>query len=132
MWNITGTFLVRWIFMLQLQWAAPLNYVTQVSKFFVVMINEFFPHPTNIAWLKLFFFFTHGPIFVKMSIDYFFTILILFKSCFNKFVSSICNFKNNNWFTKSIINTNKLVSKTRKNAIFILFWIRSFITFNTF
>ena len=39
--------------------------------------------------------------------------------------------RNNNQFTKFIINTNKLASKTTRNVILILFWLRTFRTFNT-
>ena len=73
-----------WRFMLQLQWGAPLNFsVTwQWSLiFFIVIINEFFTNPESVTILKLFFFFTHGQIFVKVFVCYFFAVLILFKAC---------------------------------------------------
>ena len=52
-----------------------------------------------------------------------FYIFILVKNCFNKFISSIFSLiaKNNNRFTKFVINTNKPISKTTGNVILILF-----------
>ena len=61
-------------------------------------------------------------------IHYSFTILIFFKNCFNKFISSIFTSKNNYWLGKFIINTNKPVSKTTRNVILIHFWVRTFIS----
>ena len=97
------------------------SYMTMISNFFIVIINEFFTYSTRVTWFKLFFFFTHDQIFVKVFFHYFFTILILFKNCFNKFTSSIFTSKNSYWLGKFIINTNKLVSKTTRNVILIFF-----------
>ena len=94
--------------------------VAMISNFFIIIINDFTNH-ASVTRLKLFFFFTHDQIFVKVFFHYFFTILILFKNCFNKFVSSIFTSKNNYWLSKFIINTNKLVSKTTRNVILIFF-----------
>ena len=117
--------------MLQLQWAVSLNF--PVMWLFHRHHKWVFPYPTTVTWLKLFFFFfTHDQISVKMFIHYFFTILIFFKNCFNKFISNILTSKNNNWFTKFIINTNKFVSKTTRNVIVIFFWVKTFIIFNAF
>ena len=95
--------------------------------FFIVIINEFFKNPKRVNWLKIFFFFSHNQFFVKMS---FFAILILFNNYFNKIISSIFTSKTTNWFTEFIIKTSKLVSKPTRNVILILFWVRTFITFN--
>ena len=59
-----------WRFMLQLQWDVPLNFsVTwQWSNFFIIIINEFLTNPESVTILKLFFFFTHGQIFVKVFV----------------------------------------------------------------
>ena len=113
------------------------SYVTMISIFFIIIINEFLTNPANVTWLKflffffIFFFFTYDQIFVKMFFHYFFTVIILLINCFKKFISSIFNSKNNYWFDKFIINTNELVSKTTRNMILIFFWVRTFITFNT-
>ena len=94
----------------------PTTYVTLISNFFIV--NEFFAYPTNVTSLKLFvFFFSHDKSFVKVFFYYFFSVVILFKNCFNKFRSSIFTSKNNYWVGKFIINSNKLVSKTTRNVI---------------
>ena len=63
---------------------------------------------------------------------YFFKVLILFKNCFNKSIRSLFTSINNNWITKFIINRNKLVRKTAKNAILIFFCVKAFIAFNAF
>ena len=97
------------------------SYVTMIPNFFTVIINEFFTNLTTFTWLALLFFFTHDQILVKMFIHYFFTILTLCKKRFNKFISIIFTSKNNNQLTKSIINTNKLVTKTTRNVIVIFF-----------
>ena len=108
------------------------SYVTMISNFFIIIINEFFTNPASVTRLELFFFlFTHDQFFVKMFIHYLFTILILFKNCFNKLINSILTSKNNYCLSKFIINTNKFVSKTTMNVILIFFWVRTFITFNT-
>ena len=109
------------------------SYVTMSPDFFIVIFNEIFNYLTRVTWLRLFFlFFTQDQIFVKVFIHYSFTILTLFKNCFNKFISSIFISKSNYWLGKFIINTNKFVNKTTWNVIFILFWVRSLISFNAF
>ena len=133
LWNIKGTFLVNWRFMFQPQWAAPLNFpVTWPWPYTFSSSSSisFFTNPANVTRLKLFFFFTHDQIFVKVLFHYFFTILILFKNHFNEFISSIFTSRKNYWVSKFIINTNKLVSKTTKNVILIFLWVKTFITFN--
>ena len=95
--------------------------VTMILYFFIVIINYFFTCPASITRLKFFFFFTHDQIFVEVFLNYFFTVFKLFKNRFSKFISSIFTSKNNNWLTKFIINTNKLVSKTSGNVILIFF-----------
>ena len=108
------------------------SYVTIISNFFIVIINEFFTNPASATWLKLFFFFfTHDQILVKVFFHYFFTILILFKNFSNKFISSIFTSKNSNWFTRFIINTNNLVSKTGRNVTLIFVWVEPFINFSS-
>ena len=97
------------------------SYIIMISYFFVVIINEFFTNPTSITRSKWFFFFNHDQIFVEEFSHYFFTVFKIFKDRFNKFISSICNSKNNNWLTKFIININNLVSKTAGNVILIFF-----------
>ena len=77
------------------------------------------------------FFFSHNQIFVKMFFHYFFTVFILFKNCFNKSISSISTSINNNCFTKFIISTNKLITKTARNVIFTFFCVKTVIAFNT-
>ena len=134
MWNITGTFLVNWRFMLQFQWAAPLNFpvMWQWSLAFYHHHHWVFTYPAHVTRLKLFFFFfSHDQILVKKFFHYFFTVFILFKNCFNKFRSCIFTSKNNYWFTKFIINTNKFVSKTTRNIILVFFCVRTFLTLNT-
>ena len=106
--------------------------VTMILYFFIVIINYFFTCPAGITRLKFFFFFTHDQIFVEVFLNYFFTVFKLFKNRFSKFISSIFTSKNNNWLTKFIFNTNKLVSKITKDVILIFFLIRNLITFNTF
>ena len=130
--NITGTFLFVTTSM-----SCPLppkfcSYVTMISNFFIIIINEFFTNPTIVTWLELFFFFTHDQIFMEVFIYYFFAKLIIFKNCFKKFIISIFTSKNNYWLGKFIISTNELVSKTTRNVVLILFWVRIFITFNAF
>ena len=95
-------------------------YVTMISNFFIV--DEFFIYPANVTWLKIFLvFFSDDQIFVEMFFHYFFIVFIGFIDCFNKFRSSIFTSVKNHWFTKSIINTNKFVSKTTRNVILIFF-----------
>ena len=108
------------------------TYVRRIPYFFIVIINESFAYPTNVAWLKLFFFFTHDQIFIKMFFHYFLTVFILLKNRFYKFISNIVTSKNNYWLGKFIINTNKFLRKTARNVILIFFWVKDFITFNTF
>ena len=108
------------------------SYVTMISDFFIVIIITFFTNPANVIWLESFFlFFIHDQKFLKVFFLLFFTVLILLKNCFNKFISSIFTPKNNNWLTKPIINTNNFVSKTARNVLLILFCVRTFINFNT-
>ena len=57
------------------------SHLTMISNFFIVIINEFLTNPESVTILKLFFFFTHGQIFVKVFVCYFFAVLILFKAC---------------------------------------------------
>ena len=125
LWNITGTFLVNWRFCVTtpVSFASRFSsYVTMIFYFFIVIINEFFTNPASVSWLKLFFFFfSLDQTFGKVFFHYFFTEFILLKDCFNKFVSSIFTSKNNNRFTKFIINTNRFVSKTTRNVILIFF-----------
>ena len=105
------------------------SYLTMVSYFFI--FRKFFTNPTRVTWLRLFFFISHDQIFNEMFFHYFFTVFILFKNCFNKFISSIFTSVKNTWLTKFLINTNKFVSKTTTNVILIFFWARIFITFST-
>ena len=90
----------------------------------------FFTNPRSVTWLILVFFFSYGQIYVKVFFHYFFTVLILFKNCFNKFISSVFTPKNSNRLTKSIISTNNFVSKTTRNMAMVFFWVRTFINFN--
>ena len=109
------------------------SYVTMMSNFFIVMINNFFTNPTTATWLKLLLlFFTHDQIFIKVFFCYFFTILIIHKNSFNKLISCIFTSRNNNWLTKYIININNFVSKTTRNVILIFFCVRTFINFSAF
>ena len=96
------------------------SYMT-MTHFFIITTSEFFTNPANVTQLELFFFFTQDQIFDKMFIDYFFTILIFFKSYFNKFIDSIFTSKNIYWLGKLIISTNKCVRKTTRNLILIFF-----------
>ena len=120
MWNITGTHVTT-----PMSCASKFSsYVTMISYFFIVIINEFFSNPANFNWLKLFIVFsTHNHIFGKVFFHYFFTVLVLFKNCFNKFIISIFTSKIKYWLDKFIINTNKFVSKTTRNVILIFFWV---------
>ena len=117
-------------FMLQVQWAAALNFPVkwQWSLTFlslmsfsciqnVLLDRNCSSSSVMITFLLKCFYIT----FLKYS---------LFKNCFNKFISSIFTSVKNNWFTKSIINKNNFVSKTTRNVILIFFWARTFITFN--
>ena len=121
--------------MLQLQWAAPLfpSYVTMISNFFLIMINNFFTNPITVTLLKqMFFLFTHDQIVLKVFFHYCFAVIILFKNCFNKFISCIFASISKNWLSKSIINTNNFVRKTTRNMIMIFFFcVRTFINFST-
>ena len=109
------------------------SHMTMISYFFVIIVNKFFTNSTPVTLLKqMFFFFTHDQIFVKVFVHYSFAILIFFKNCFNKFISSIFTSTNNNWLSKSIINANNFVSKTTRNVILIFFCLRTFIAFNSF
>ena len=103
-------------------------YVTMISNFFIV--NEFFSYPTHVTRLKSFFFFNHDKIFLEMFFHYFlqywYSTNNTIKNCFNEFKSIPLTFENKNWFTKFIINTNKFVSKTTRNAILIFFLSKSF------
>ena len=96
------------------------SYVTMISYFFIVKINEFFTSPTGITQLKLFFFFP-DQIIAKVFFHYFFTVFKLFKNRFNKFISSISTSKKNYWLRDFIINRNKFVIKTTNNVILIFF-----------
>ena len=95
------------------------SYKTMISYFFVVIINEFFTNPASL--LDWFFFFTHDQIFVKVFFHYFFTILILFKNCFNKFVSSIFASKDNYLLSKFIINTKQVCKQNNKKRYLDIF-----------
>ena len=97
------------------------SYVTMISNFLIVIINKFFTNPTSVTLLKLIFFFSYDQIFVEMFFHYFFAVLIILKNCFNKFISCIFAYKNNNWLTKLIIDVNNFVSKTTRNVILIFF-----------
>ena len=135
MWNITKNFSLNWRFMLQLQWAAPLNLpvMWQWSLTFSSLLSMSFLHIQQMLldW-NCSSFFTHDQIFVKMFFHYFFTIPILYENFFSKLISSFSTSINNYWLDKSIINTKKLVSKTARNVILILFLVRTFITLSTF
>ena len=98
------------------------SYVTKVSNFFIIIIKRSFTNPASVSWLKLFFFFTHDQIFVKVFFHYLFAVIVVFKNCFNKFISNIFTSKNNNRFTKSIINTNNFVRKNATGVILIFFF----------
>ena len=129
MWNITKLFSLNWRFMLQLQWAAPLNFsvMWQWSLTFSSSLSMSFSHIQQMLldW-NCSSFFTHDQIFVKMFFHYFLTIQILYENFFNKLISSLFTSINNYWLDKSIINTKKLVSKTTRNVILILFWVSPF------
>ena len=108
------------------------SHMTMISNFFIVIINEFYKNSANVTQLKLFFFFfTHGQFFVKVFFHYFLKVFKLFKNRLNKLIRRIFASKNNNRFTKFIINTNKLVSKTTRNVILLFifpcnyFWMSS-------
>ena len=105
------------------------SYVTMISNFFIVIINEFFTNPASVTRLKLFFYFTHDQIFVKSFFHYFFTVFKLFKNCFNKFISSIFTSKSNYWLSKFIINTKIFLSKTTRKKILISFLSRTLHNF---
>ena len=104
-------------------------YMTMISYLFIII--QFFKYPACVTWSKIFFFF---PVMIKFSLffDCFFTVFILFKNCFYKSISTIFTSTNNNWFTKFIINTTKLVRKSARNVILIFFYVKTFIDFNTF
>ena len=53
----------------------------------------------------------------------FFTIIIFFKNCFNKSINCIFFSVKNNLFTKFIINTNNVISKTARNMILVFFCV---------
>ena len=120
-------FLVNWNFVTTPMSCASKfsSYVTMVSYFFIVIFNEFFAYPTGVTWRKLFFFvFSHDQIFVEMFFSsLFFTVFILFKNCFNQFISSIFTFKNNNWCTKTTA-----IAKLQGMWSWYFFWARTFIT----
>ena len=100
------------------------SYVTIISNFSIVIINNFCTYITTVTLLKKkLLFFIHYEIFIKMFFHYFSTIFILFKNCSNKFISCIFISINNNQLTKFIINTNNFISKTTRNVILIFFRI---------
>ena len=105
------------------------SYGTTISNYFIVIINDLFTNPASVTWLKLFFFFTHDQIFIKVFFHYFFTILILIKNCFNKFISSTFGSKSNYWLGKCIIDTDKIESKTARNVILKFFLSKNFHNF---
>ena len=133
MWNITGAFLVNWKFNLQFQWAAPLNLpVTwQWSLTFSSSLSINFLQIQQLFVKKMFFFYTHGQIFVKVLVHYFSAVLVLLKNCFNKFISCIFSSINSKSLSKPYINTNNFVSKTTRSVILIFFCVTTFIAFNT-
>ena len=109
------------------------SYVTMISYFFIVIINKFFTNPVFKCYLieNHFLLLHYDQIFVKVFFLYFFTVFVLPKYRFNKFISIIFISKNKNRLTKSIINTNIFVSKTTRNVILILFWVEPFINFSS-
>ena len=122
--------------MLQLQWAEPLTFLVmwQWSLTFSSSLLMSFSQIQQVLldWIILLLFHLwSSQIFVKMFIHFFFTILINFKNCFNKFINSIFTSKKNYLLDKFIITTKKFVSKTTRNVILIFFWERTFTTFNT-
>ena len=112
--------------MLQLQWAAPLTFLVmwQWSLTFSSSLLMSFSQIQQVLldWIILLLFhFWSSQIFVKMFIHFFFTILINFKNCFNKFINSIFTSKKNYLLDKFIISTKKFVSKTTRNVILYFF-----------
>ena len=98
------------------------SYLTMISNFFIIILQiqqvllNWNCCSSSSVMIKFLCF--------KVFFHDFFAIFILLKNCFNKFICCIFISKNNNWLTKSIINTNKFVSKTVRNVFLILFWIR--------
>ena len=122
LWNITGTFLVNWKFMLQSQWAAPLNLpVTwQWSLTFYSLLS--------ISFLQIKQLLLCWNINIKVLVIF---IKFLFKNCINKFISCIFTSINKNSLSKPITSTNNFISKNSRNVTLIFFCIRTFITFDT-
>ena len=72
---------------------------------------------------------------LKFFFNYFFTVIILFKNCFDKFIGSIFTSIKNSWFSKFIINANKFIGNTARTVILIFLCVRTifffFSSFNT-
>ena len=108
------------------------SYVTMISNFSIVIINKFFTNPATVTLLKEMFIFTPDKSFVKVFLHYFFSVPILLKNCFTRFISSIFTSKNKNQLSERTIYGNNFVSKTTRNVILIFFCVRTFIAFNFF
>ena len=111
--------------------------MTMISYFIISNIKQFIVYPAFITRLQsLFMFFRHGKIFIKMPFYYFCSIIILFHTCFNKFIYCVFfSAVKSNWLPTFIINQNKFESKTAMNVFLILFsvWSINFsITSNLF
>ena len=124
MWNITRTFLVNW------------------------RVNELHLYISKLYDYDLLLFY-HQQIFCKSNKCYLIEIIILlqlwsnfdyniflitlvfilFKNCFNKFISRIFFSVNNSRLAKFIININKFAIKTTRNVILIFFEQKSLTNF---
>ena len=114
-----------------------LFYMIIISCFIITCSKQFVTYAAFVTWLKSFFiFYSHDKIFIEMIFYHIFTIILLFKNCFNKYIDCIFTSVKNSWFAKSIINTYNFVSKPARNMFLILFsiWsiIISIITVNSF
>ena len=129
-----NTFLVNWRLMLKLQWAALLNF-TATWQWSLTFSSSSSISFLQIQQMLLDWNCSSSSFMIKFLLKCFF---ITFLQCWYslrialiKIIGSIFTSKNNYWLGKFIINTNKLVSKTTRNVILILFWVRTFITFNS-
>ena len=116
--------------MLEIQWAAPLNFPLMWQWFFTFPSPMSFFHISNTCYLiEIVLLLRSWSNLCWNVFHYFFTVLVLFKKCFNNFISSIFISVKNNWFTKFIININKFISKTTRKVILIFFLSKNLYNF---
>ena len=121
-----------YIGMLQLQWVAPLS-LSVTWQQSLTFSSPWSMSLSHIQQILLDWNCCSSSLMIKflLKCSFITSMLIFLKNCFNKFISSNFTCKNNYWFSKFIINTNKFVNKTTSNVISIFSWVRAFIIFDT-